>query len=92
MFPIIHTVTSDQDGKPWPKSIPWALVAKHKAQAERNHGQTLERLAERGGLDPCELWCVLNDKGWGCNLPGKEESMAYIVAAIDGGGATDGKA
>lgn len=28
----------------------------NEAQAQRNHGQTLDRLAERGGLSPNEAW------------------------------------
>lgn len=34
----------------------------HREQAMNNHSQTLERLAERGGLSPKELWCVVHDK------------------------------
>lgn len=40
----------------WPESLPWSLVDPWRAQAERNHYQTLERLNERGGLSPRELW------------------------------------
>lgn len=43
--------------------LPWALIEPHAAQAMRNHGQTLERLAERGGLGFSEAYCVLNDLG-----------------------------
>ena len=35
-------------------------MAPHESQARNNHGQTLERLAQRGGLSPCEAWCVIN--------------------------------
>lgn len=42
--------------------IPWELIAPHDAQAQRNHcGQTLERLAQRGGLCPMEAVAVLED-------------------------------
>jgi hypothetical protein len=47
-----------------PTSVPWDLVAPHERQAQRNHDQTLERLAERGGLSPCELVAVLEDRMW----------------------------
>lgn len=40
----------------WPESLPWSVVEQWRAQAERNHYQTLERLHERGGLSPRELW------------------------------------
>ena len=39
-----------------PREVPWSFVETFRAQAERNHGQTLERLAERGGLCPEEMW------------------------------------
>ena len=40
-------------------SIPWSLIAPHEGQAKLNHDQTLKELAERGGLAPNELWCVI---------------------------------
>ena len=43
-------------------SIPWHLIAPWEEQAKRNHDQTLERLAERGGLDTNEAYCVM--RGW----------------------------
>jgi hypothetical protein len=45
-----------------PQSVPWDLVAPHEARAWKNHWQTLERLAERGGLSPHELVAVLRDE------------------------------
>lgn len=42
--------------------LPWAMLEPHAAQAERNHSQTLERLAERGGLSACEALAVLEDR------------------------------
>ena len=34
----------------------------HESQAIENHSQTLERLAERGGLHPIEMACVLENR------------------------------
>jgi hypothetical protein len=45
-----------------PSEVPWDLVAPHEAQALRNHHQTLDKLADRGGLDPIELLDVLQDR------------------------------
>jgi hypothetical protein len=57
MFPIL--------GPMWaPREVPWNLVEPHRRQALANHHQTLERLAERGGLDPTELAAVLEDRPW----------------------------
>src|SRR4051812_25224015 len=43
-----------------PSSVPWDFAETFRKQAERNHGQTLERLAERGGLAPEEMWAAAN--------------------------------
>lgn len=40
--------------------LPWTLIAPHEAQAVANHGQTLARLAERGGLSATEAYAVMN--------------------------------
>jgi hypothetical protein len=45
-------------------SIDFALVADHGKQAQANHYQTVERLAQRGGLSWCELYAVLHNKPW----------------------------
>lgn len=42
--------------------VPWAMLAPHETQARNNHSQTLKRLAERGGLAPCEAVAVLEDR------------------------------
>jgi hypothetical protein len=46
------------------QSIPWAMIAPHNPQAQSNHSQTLERLAERGGLSACEAVAVLTNRRW----------------------------
>ena len=45
-----------QDGP----SVPWAFMAPHEAQARKNHGQTLEGLAKRGGLGCAEAWVIIH--------------------------------
>lgn len=60
MFPILGgRFYSDRVG-----DIPWDVIAPHEPQALRNHTQTLKRLAERGGLTPCEAVAVLEDRVW----------------------------
>ena len=66
-FPILTpygAVRRESERLNVPRSVPWSLVASHEAQADRNHGQTLARLAERGGLCPSELVAVLEDRRW----------------------------
>lgn len=54
MFPILR-------GQP----IPWEVIEPFDYQAQSNHcGQTLKRLAERGGLGPCEAVAVLEERPW----------------------------
>jgi hypothetical protein len=43
------------DKRGGPSHIPWSEVEKFRAQAQTNHGQTLERLNERGGLSVVEI-------------------------------------
>ena len=46
----------------WPRSVPWSFVEPLRERAMQNHDQTLERLAERGGLCPTELWLAAHDQ------------------------------
>lgn len=48
-----------------PAVVPWSLLAPHEAQAQHNHGQTLERLNERGGLGVEEMVAIINGRGIG---------------------------
>lgn len=70
-FPVLNPLGSD------PVYIPYNIIAPHEAQAIRNHSQTLQQLAERGGLAWTEILAVLSDKtwsemGWRSFLPPKE--------------------
>lgn len=50
---------------PCPSSIPWEAIAPYEGQAKQNHGgQSLERLAERGGLSPTEAYLVMHGCAW----------------------------
>lgn len=43
-------------------SIPWSMIESHNEQALKNHSQSLETLASRGGLSPTEALCVLDNR------------------------------
>lgn len=58
LYPVL------QSGRQPQEYIPYNIIAPHEAQAMRNHSQTLQRLAERGGLGWTEILAVLNDKTW----------------------------
>lgn len=41
--------------------VPWDFILPHERQAKNNHYQTLERLAQRGGLSWMEMLAVIKD-------------------------------
>jgi transcriptional regulator with XRE-family HTH domain len=63
-------------------AIPMSLLDPHEAQAQRNHSQSLRRLAERGGLSSCEAMAILEDRSWR-RLP-QAEAQAALLAAMKG--------
>jgi hypothetical protein len=49
--------------------------------AQKNHGQSLTRLAERGGLSPCEAAAIIQQRPW--KSMDAAEALKIIDAAID---------
>ena len=43
------------------KQMPMAMLSPFERQAQRNHGQSLDRLAARGGLCPSEVLSILHN-------------------------------
>lgn len=83
-FPLLTDHDERRRYPHWPVSVPWDLIAPHEAQAMRNHGnQTLRRLAQRGGLDPVEMYAVLTDQYLDHNFlaahPDPDEVMKKIM-------------
>jgi len=66
-----------------PRSVPWAAVAPFQRRALSSHGQTLERLADRGGLAVWELVALLRDAPFRStiNMP-IEEAVTAINSLI----------
>ena len=58
-----------------PKHVPWDFIAAHEKQCLSNHGQTPQRLADRGGLSPAEMVGVVEGLSWNdiCRMPVDEE-------------------
>lgn len=46
------------------KKIPMKLLQPYEEQALRNHSQSLQRLAERGGMDACEILGIVHGLRW----------------------------
>lgn len=61
--------------------VPMELLLKHAVQLEKNHGQSIERLASRGGLDANEMLAVLEDRPVGVPLT-TTEANARLVAIL----------
>jgi hypothetical protein len=51
------------------RTVPYDLVKAHEQQIRFNHGQTIDQIMDRGGLDFIELYCVLNDIPYNKNIP-----------------------
>lgn len=60
MFPVQRHGRHDD----CPLEVPWNFISPHAAQAHNNHDQTLERLAERGGLDASEMVAIIDNRPW----------------------------
>ncbi len=67
-------------------ALPWNMLANHEKQALINHGQTLDRLAQRGGLSPCEALAILSDRPWRRRLERDvhESLNAMLQAYLEG--------
>lgn len=63
VFPILHHYLTPKHLRQ-PETIPWELLASHEEQALKNHNQSLQRLAERGGLSISEAVAILEDRPW----------------------------
>jgi hypothetical protein len=76
-----------------PVDVPWEFAERGRAQAQRNHGQTLERLAERNGLSPMELMWAIEGRGlrWPLNDSDAEAVPRLIAALAAPPPPTDGK-
>ncbi len=61
-FPFLYGTRERRLHPDWPNGFPWHLLTPHEAQAQTNHGQSLETLAARGGLGPEEMYAVFTNQ------------------------------
>ena len=61
-FPVLANESELRAWPGCPRSVPWSFIEPGRHQAAANPGQTLERLAERGGLCPGEMRCALEGR------------------------------
>lgn len=72
VFPILGTNPKEY--------IPWDSIVPHENQAWINHGQSLEKLASRGGLSWCEALAVLRDSKF-IEMP-EEEAKEKVLELL----------
>lgn len=78
-FPI------QNDGYPeCPSSIPWFIVDRFDRQIQRNHGQSPDELAKRGGLDPTEFYFCVQSKLYDNNEPNLVEKSIALIKKFNG--------
>ena len=63
-FPVLMSTKDRKEFEDCPESILWSDIEPHTWQAYKNHGQSLARLAERGGLGPDELVAIFERRTW----------------------------
>lgn len=66
-------------GKKWDRTIPFSLL--NEEWAEINHGQTLKRLAERGGLGACEALAIMDKRRW--RKMSNKVAMEMLIKRLD---------
>lgn len=67
----VDMLREDERYKPYPilgsrprQYIPRGLLMIHEGQAWKNHGQSLDQLAQRGGLGWSEALAIIEGKNW----------------------------
>ncbi|KKM18495.1 hypothetical protein LCGC14_1665200, partial [marine sediment metagenome] len=59
------------------------MLNSHEAQAYKNHAQSLEELARRGGLGPQEALWILDDEDWDTsNMLVEQAALAELEERI----------
>lgn len=79
-FPILLVFEGNSLGRI--SSVPIYAAELARVRMERNHGQTLERLAERGGLGRVEFYLAWNDLGLD-EEAGLKETDHKVVTLIE---------
>jgi len=80
-FPIIMR---DAKGERIKAAIPWEVAELFRKQAERNHSQSLERLAQRGGLswmEAANALAGLDPFSGNCIKPDQRMAQAMFAGA-----------
>lgn len=82
MFPVLMDYTELRRFPGCPREVPWSLLAPHEKRAKRNHDQSLEKLASRGGLGVTEMLAVLEDRGLSTVGPETQAAVDQLNALV----------
>ena len=63
----------------FPQRLPWDLIEDCERQAEKNHSQSLDKLASRGGLHPVEAYCIMRGLGYRYIRSVTDEAAAEFI-------------
>lgn len=75
MMPVLMLSYERRKYPDCPREVPMEWLSEEMAQ--RNHGQTLKRLKERGGLSCAEMWINIHEKD-SRQLPSEAEAIKYL--------------
>ncbi len=81
-FKVLATRAERAQPRGLPEFIPWSLIEPHRAQAARNHYQSLETLNRRGGLGLLELYAVLQDSPYAHDIP-HGHALAFLLGLLE---------
>jgi hypothetical protein len=81
MFPVLYSHGEERGLK----EVPWDFLKPHESQAFKNHDQSLETLASRGGLGLDEMLAIVREVSWFREVRGlsKEARLAGFNAALN---------
>ena len=84
-FPVLYTgMTSLWEQHPeWPHSVPWAMMEAVESNCKHNHSQSVDRLAQRGGMSYKEiLWAVMGCKWSEVSCMTIEEAAKAVMQLV----------
>lgn len=77
MFPVLGPCPPGT-----PREVPWSLLAPHEENARHVHDQTLERLAERGGMGVSEIVQVVDGGGYDAARRPEAETLPRLLEIL----------
>ena len=82
VMPVLMSIRSKRYLSREP-AIPWAMISPYETQAHKNHSQSLEELARRGGLGALEALWILDEAGWDSSRMEEHVAMVELERRID---------